>query len=117
MLKPFPNETGETQTVEGNGHIENGKIEEVEQNRQPETPQVDEGGQVETTAQKREIIDVLKVQLEGSKERETKLLSMLSEQQKLLSEEQQRTKMLMPPPDEQQQKKKPSFFGYFRIKR
>ena len=127
-LKPFPNElksvqenghieNGETQEIDGNGQSDTSETQEVEQNRQTETPKIDGDRQEETTPQTQEIIELLKAQLEESKERETKLLSMLSEQQKLLAEEQQRTKMLMPPPDEQQQKKKPSIFGYLRLKR
>ena len=127
-LKPFPDdiqsvqenghiENEETQEIDGNRQYDTSETQKVEQNGQPETPQIDGDRQVGTTAQTQEIIDLLKAQLEESKERETKLLSMLSEQQKLLAEEQQRTKMLMPPPDEQPAKKKPSIFGYFRLKR
>ena len=121
-LKPMPNQNGDNGTSErhnekasadSNGHTETAP---VDGNGQVETPEIDQNGQVETPPETQEIIELLKSQLEDTKtelsdakERETKLLSMLST-------EQEKTKLLMlAPPADEKKKPKRSFRDYFRL--
>ena len=119
-LKPMPNGhgTGETHEADKNGHPDTANIDD---NGQVETPEMDKVGHLETPIDASEIVELLREQLADTKseladakERETKLLSMLST-------EQEKTKLLMlaPPPaePEQEKKKKPSILGYFRLRR
>ena len=113
-LKPLPNQNGDNgkASADSNGHTETAP---VDGNGQVETPEIDQNRQVETPPETQEIIELLKSQLEDTKteladakERETKLLSMLST-------EQEKTKLLMlaPPADEKSRKR--SWRDHFRL--
>ena len=115
-LKPLSN-----QNENGNGQPETHNPSDIDHNGQPETPEKDQNGQVETQPHTQEIIELLKSQLEDTKaeltdakDRETKLLSMLET-------EQEKSKLLMiaPPPaePEPEKKKNSSIWGYFRLRR
>ena len=111
-LKPLPNSNGN-----GNGQSETHNPSDIDHNGQSETAEKDQNGQVETPVDQSEIVELLreqladtKFELADAKERETKLLSMLST-------EQEKTKLLMlaPSPEEKEKKIKNNFWNNFRL--